>query len=64
VQILVSGLDTLKVSKKSRKRGTPSKRKGKRSPSPAARPSASTLDTDAGRELEAATGKEEAEAVI
>ena len=64
VRILVSGLDTLKVAKKSRERGTPSKRKGKRPPSPAARTSAATVDTDIGRAQGTAAGKEEAETVV
>ena len=63
VKILVSGLDTLKVTKKSREKGTPSKRKGKRSPSSAARTMPST-DTNVEGAEGTCTGKEEAETVI
>ena len=65
VQILVSGLDTLKVGKKSRKKGTPGKgkRKAKRSPSPATKTAGSSkaTTTNVEREDDSAAGKEEAE---
>jgi len=63
VQILVSGLDTLKVGKKSRKKGTPGKgkRKAKRSPSPATKTAGSSTATNVEREDDSAAGKEEAE---
>jgi hypothetical protein len=63
VKILVSGLDTLKVGKKSRKKGTPSKskRKVKRSASPAAKRVGSSDATMESAEAAASTGgKEEA----
>jgi hypothetical protein len=65
VKVLVSGLGTLKVGKKIRKKGTPgkSKRKVKRSPSPAAKTaeSSSSSDTIMERADDSAAGKEEAE---
>ena len=63
VKILVSGLDTLKVGKKSRKKGTPSKskRKVKRSASPAAKRVGSSDAIMESAEAAASTeGKEEA----
>ena len=63
VKILVSGLDTLKVGKKSRKKGTPSKskRKVKRSASPAAKRVGSSDAIMENAEAAASTeGKEEA----
>jgi hypothetical protein len=62
VKALVSGLGTLKVGKKIRKKGSPgkTKRKAKRSPSPAAKTTGSS-DTIMERADDAATGKEEAE---
>jgi hypothetical protein len=67
VKILVSGLGTLKVGKKIRKKGTPGKskgkRKGKRSPSPAAR-TAGSSDTNMEGADDATAGKEVAEALL
>jgi hypothetical protein len=62
VKILASGLGTLKVGKKIRKKGTPgkSKRKVKRSPSPAAKTAGSSSDTIMERADDSAAGKEEA----
>ena len=64
IKVLVSGLGTLKVGKEIRKKGTPSKskskRKVKRSPSPAARTAGSSDTIMEGAE-DTASGKEEAE---